>query len=122
MPLSNCRGLGRSVSYVGRNQISLSVMLRAALVHKLPYELFFGPLHATVVQRLPLNVFLELAHGIVRKSCLSKLPRSFYMELSCKRYFTSCCMELLFKTCSGKLFSKLLRGSVVQQLAFDAIF
>ena len=30
------RGLGRSLSYVGRSQISLSVMLRAALVHKLP--------------------------------------------------------------------------------------
>ena len=32
------RGLGRSLSHVGRSQISLSVMLRAALVHKLPCE------------------------------------------------------------------------------------
>ena len=32
------RGLGRSLSYVGRSEISLSVMLRAALVHKLPCE------------------------------------------------------------------------------------
>ena len=32
------RGLGRSPSHVGRSQISLSVMLRAALVHKLPCE------------------------------------------------------------------------------------
>ena len=88
MPLSNCRGLGRSVSYVGRNQISLSVMLRAALVHKLPYELFFGPLHATVVQRLPLNVFLELAHGIVRKSCLSKLFLKLCLELWCRSWLS----------------------------------
>ena len=36
--LSNGRGLGRSLSYVGRSQISLSVMLHAALVHKLPCE------------------------------------------------------------------------------------
>ena len=36
--LSEGRGLGRSLSYVGRSQISLSVMLRAALVHKLPCE------------------------------------------------------------------------------------
>ena len=36
--LSNGRGLGRSLSYVGRNQISLFVMLHAALLHKLPCE------------------------------------------------------------------------------------
>ena len=55
--LSNGRGLGRSLSYVGRSQISLFVMLHAALVHKLPYELFLEPLHATVMQKLPLNAF-----------------------------------------------------------------
>ena len=38
--LSNGRGLGRSLSYVGRSQISLFVMLHAALVHKLPCEAF----------------------------------------------------------------------------------
>ena len=70
MPLSNGRALGRSLSYVGRNQISLSVMLRAALVHKLPYELFLEPLHATVVQKSPLNLFLKLLHGTVAQ----KLP------------------------------------------------
>ena len=70
MPLSNGRGLGRSLSYVGRNQISLSVMLRAALVHKLPYELFLEPLHATVVQKLPLNLFLKLLHGAVMQKLL----------------------------------------------------
>ena len=32
------RGLGRSLGHVGRSQISLSVMLRAALVHRLPCE------------------------------------------------------------------------------------
>ena len=36
--LNNGRGLGRSLSCVGRSQISLSLMLRAALVHKLPCE------------------------------------------------------------------------------------
>ena len=36
--LSNGRGLGRSLSYVGRSQISLFVMLHAALLHKLPCE------------------------------------------------------------------------------------
>ena len=39
--LSNGSGLGRSLSYVGRSQISLFVMLRAALVHKLPREDIF---------------------------------------------------------------------------------
>ena len=36
--LSNGRGLGRSLSCVGRSRISLLVMLRAALVRKLPCE------------------------------------------------------------------------------------
>ena len=36
--LSNGRGLGRSLSYVGRNQISLFAMLHEALVHELPCE------------------------------------------------------------------------------------
>ena len=35
--LSNGRGLGRSLSYVGRSQISLSMMLRGSVVHKLPF-------------------------------------------------------------------------------------
>ena len=35
--LSNGRGLGRSLSYVGRSQISLSTMLRGSVVHKLPF-------------------------------------------------------------------------------------
>ena len=34
--LSNGGGLGRSLSYVGRNQISLVIMVPAARVHKLP--------------------------------------------------------------------------------------
>ena len=31
------KGLGRSLSYVGRSQISLSMMLRGSVVHKLPF-------------------------------------------------------------------------------------
>ena len=69
-PLSNGRALGRSLSDVGRNQIILCVMLRAALVHKLPYKLFLEPLNATVVQKLPSNPFLKRLHGTVAQ----KLP------------------------------------------------
>ena len=75
---SSGRGLGRSLSYVGRNQISLFVMLHAALVHKLPCEaisqafawncrakaalqniaeLFLKLLHGTVMQKLPFEIF-----------------------------------------------------------------
>ena len=68
--LSNGRGLGRSLSYVGRSQISLFVMPHATLVHKSPYELFLEPLHATVVQKLPLNLFLKLLHGAVVQKLL----------------------------------------------------
>ena len=70
MPLSDGRALGRSLSYVGRNQIILCVMLRAALVQNLPYKLFLEPLHATVVQKLPLNLFLKLLHGAVVQKLL----------------------------------------------------
>ena len=37
MPLGNGSALGRSLSYVGRNQISLVAMLRGSVVHKLPF-------------------------------------------------------------------------------------
>ena len=53
------RGLGRSLSYVGHNQISLFVMLHAALVHKLPYELFLEPLHGTGAQKLPFEAISQ---------------------------------------------------------------
>ena len=90
MFLSNGRGLGRSLSYVGRSQISLFVMPHATLVHKSPYELFLEPLHATVVQKLPLNLFLKLSHGTV----MQELP--------------------------SKLFLKLLSGTVAQKLPCEA--
>ena len=35
--LSNGRGLGRSLSYVGRSQISLFMILHGSVVHKLPF-------------------------------------------------------------------------------------
>ena len=35
--LSNGRGLGRSLGYVGRSQISLFMMLHGSVVHKLPF-------------------------------------------------------------------------------------
>ena len=37
MLLSNGRGLGRSLSYVGRSGIRLSMMLHGSVVHKLPF-------------------------------------------------------------------------------------
>ena len=35
--LSNGRGLGRSLSYVGQSQISLFMILHGSVVHKLPF-------------------------------------------------------------------------------------
>ena len=37
MFLSNGRGLGRSLSYVGRSQISVFMMMCGSVVHKLPF-------------------------------------------------------------------------------------
>ena len=90
--LSNGRGLGRSLGYVGRSQVSLSVMLHAALAHKLLCE---------------------------------AIPQAFAWDCRAKaalqNYFLSLCMELLFKTCSAKLFFELLRGTVVQMLPCETI-
>ena len=69
---SNDRGLGRSLGYVGRNQISLFVMVHVALVHKLAYEVFLEPLHAIVVQKLPFNKFLRLLHETVAQTLPSE--------------------------------------------------
>ena len=93
MLLSSGRGLGRSLSYVGRSQISLSVMLRAALVHKLPCE--------AISEAFAWNCRVKAA---------------------LQNYFLSFCMELLFKTCSAKLFFELPHGSVVQKLPFRSYF
>ena len=90
--LSNGRGLGRSLGYVGRSQVSLFVMLHAALAHKLLCE---------------------------------AIPQAFAWDCRAKaalqNYFLSLCMELLFKTCSAKLFFELLRGTVVQMLPCETI-
>ena len=86
------RGLGRSLSHVGRSQISLSVMLRVALMHKLPCEAISQP----------------LAWNCRAKAAL-------------QNYFLSFCMELLFKTSSVELFFELLHGTDVQKLPCDAI-
>ena len=86
------KGLGRSLGDVGLNQISLSMMLRAALVHKLPCG----------------AISCVFAWGCRAKAAL-------------QNYFLSFCMELLFKTCSAKLFLELWHGTVLQKLPCEAI-
>ena len=81
MLLSNDRGLGRSLGYVGRKQISLLVMLHAALVHKLACEVSLEPLHAIVVQKLPFNEFLRLLHETVAQTLPSKLFLKLCLEM-----------------------------------------
>ena len=51
--LNDSRGLGRRLSCVGRSRISLFMMLRGTIVHKLLAELSLKLLHGTVVQKLP---------------------------------------------------------------------
>ena len=70
-------------------------------------------------------LFPELLHGtFVHKVALQSYLLSFCMELSCKsclmNLFCSFCMELC-KNFLPKLLLKLLRGTVVQQLPFEAI-
>ena len=69
--LSNGRGLGRSLSYVGRSQISLSMMLRGSVVHKSPLaQLLVKLSHGSVLQKLPLKGTSQVWHAPVAQ----KLP------------------------------------------------
>ena len=119
---SNGRGLGRSLSYVGRSQISLSMMLRGSVVHKLPFaaasEAFAWNHRAKVAfQSYPAG----LAWNCLTKAALWSYFLSFRMELSCKSCFTSFCMQLSCKSCLAKLLLKLLHGTVMQKLPCKAI-
>ena len=51
--LNNGRGLGRSLSYVGRNRISLFLILNRTVVHEWLAKRSLKLLHVTVVQKLP---------------------------------------------------------------------
>ena len=50
--LNNGRGLGRSLSCVGRNRISLFMILHKTVVHEWLAKLSLKLLHGTVVQKL----------------------------------------------------------------------
>ena len=108
--LNNGRGLGRSPSCVGRNRISLCVMLRGTVVHKLLAELSLKLLLGTVVQKVPYEgISWTFARNCRAKAALQNCFLSFCMQLSCKR-------------CPAKRFLKLLHGAVVQRLPFATIF
>ena len=68
--LSNGRGLGRSLSYVGRNQISLFAMLHEALVHELPCEAILSFCMELSCQSCLAELVLKLLHG----AAMQKLP------------------------------------------------
>ena len=122
MFLSNGRGLGRSLSYVGRNQISLPMMLHRSVVHKLPFaaasEASAWNRRAKVAfQSYPAGLACHCRTNVALRSYFS----SFSMELSFKSCFTSFCMQLSCKSRLAKLFLKLLRRTVVQKLPGEVV-
>ena len=126
--LSNGRGLGRSLSYVGRSQVSLFMILHGSVVHKLPFaaasEAFAWNRRAEGASQ---RYLADLGWNCCTKVALRSYFLSFCMELSCKSYLAglflklwSCCMELSCKSCLTKLFLKLLHGTVMHRLPFKA--
>ena len=73
-------------------------------------ELFLKPSHGTAVKKLP------------REAISQVLAWNHHAKAALRNYFLSFCMELLFRTCSAKLFLELSHGSVVQKLPFEAVF
>ena len=94
--LNNGRGLGRRLSCVGRNRISLCMILRGTVVHEFLAELSLKLLHGTVVQKLSYKaISLTFACNCRPEAALQNYVLSFCMELSCK-------------SCLAKRFLKLL--------------
>ena len=83
--LSDGRGLGRSLSYVGRSQISLCVMLRAALVHKLSCEAIFWALAWKHREKLPFDLFCKLLFGTVEQTLTCKAISQGEIQISISR-------------------------------------
>ena len=108
--LSNGRGLGRSLSYVGRSGIRLSMMLRGIVVHKLP---FAAASEACAWNR---RDPAGLAWNCSTEVALRSYFLSFCVKPFCKRCFTSFCMQLSRKSRLAKRFLKFFRGNVVQKL------
>ena len=100
---SSGRGLGRRLSCVGRSQISLSLMLRAALVHKLPF---------LAQSQL---CWAQSDQSVHDAACSSRA------QVALQSYFLSFCVELSCQSCLAELFLKLLHGTVVQNLLREAI-
>ena len=108
--LNNGRGLGRSLSCVGRNRIRLFMILHGTVVHKFLAELSLKLLHGTVVQKLSYGAI----SWTFACNCRAEAPL--------QNYFLSFCMELSYKSCLANRFLKLLHGAVVQKMPFEAIF
>ena len=112
--LSHGGGLGRSLNCVGRSQISLCIMLRRSVVHKLPFaaasEAFAWNRGAKVAsQSFPTVLSWKCRAEVALHSYLL----SFCMELSCKSClrirFLRFCLELSCKSCLARLSLKVGR-------------
>ena len=117
--LSNGRGLGRSLSYVGRSGIRLFMMLHGSVMHKLPFaaasEAFAWNRRAKVAFQSYLAAF---AWNCRAKGASQALACNCCAKAALQNYFLRFCVELSCKSCVAKLFLNLLRGAVLQKLPF----
>ena len=120
--LSNGGGLGRSLSYVGRSQISVPMMLHRSVMHKWPFpaasEAFAWNRCAKVAFQSYLAAFAwnrraKVASRAFACNCCAKA--------ALQNYFLRFCVELSCKSCVAKLFLNLLCGAVLQKLPFGTI-
>ena len=93
--LSHGGGLGRSLSYVGRSQISVPMMLHRSVMHKWPFP---AASEAFAWNRRAKVAFQSYPAGLAW-NCRTKV--------ALRSYFLSFCMELSCKSRLAKLFRKL---------------
>ena len=106
MLLSNGRGLGRSLSYVGRSRFSLFMMLHGSVVHKLPFAAASEAFAWNRREKVALQSYL----AAFAWNCRAKVAsRAFACNCCAKaalqNYFLSFCAEL----------------TVVQMLRWEAV-
>ena len=119
---SNGRGLGRSLSYVGRSQISLFMILHGSVVHKLPFAATSEAFATNCCEKVAFTSYLTAFAWNCRAKVTSRaFACNCCAKAALQTYFLSFCVELSCKSCVAELFLNLLHGAVLQKLPFETI-
>ena len=122
MLLSKGRGLGRSLSYVGRSRFSLFMMLHGSVVHKLPFAAASEAFAWNRREKVALQSYLAAFAWNRRAKVASRaFACNCCAKAALQNYVLSFCVELSCRRCVAKLFPNLVHGAVLQNLPFKTI-